>query len=268
MFICASGGAIGVAYRLKTHEGIAMAPSSESSQPTRPSTRLERLIQASPHLAWIVGAAFWVGGILALILHAVGVALCDATTFAILDTWLIGLGCLGCPILAIRTLRRRLTPYVYMLIGAVAAACALLLTILTEIGEMHPDTLDVTFALMLLLAGGIHAVNAADTELHGARAHDEGYQAGRIDALTETLDQRYAALAGIEWIEDLSLGELEQLADVVDKRITVLHNGSHAPLKLISQTARDAVREPREPGAHHGKYAHRPAPDNSDAHGA
>jgi hypothetical protein len=222
-----------------------MAVSSAGQEPAPPPiTWPERLLIRSPRATWSTGAALWGAGALALALHANHVALPDPVRFSMLDSWLIGLGCLGCPVLALRALGRRLTPTACLFIGGIMFAFAVMLTALILAGEMHPAPLDATFGLILPEALGIHAVNAADVELRAARREQAAYQRGRIDVLTETLEQRYAAAAGLERLEQIDLPHLRALADIVAAHIAARESEPRA-LHLVSQPGEN--RPGREP---------------------
>ena len=85
-----------------------MAVSSAGEEPAPPLiTWPERLVERSPRATWFTGLAFWGAASVALALHAYHLALPDPVRFSMVDSWLIGLGCLGCPVLALRTLGRR-----------------------------------------------------------------------------------------------------------------------------------------------------------------
>jgi hypothetical protein len=222
-----------------------LAVSTAGSGPQPPQSSFpERLITIQPRRAWLVGLTLWGSAALALALHAYGLALPDPTRFAVLECWLLSLGCLGCPILAMRAPGRHLTVYTCVLIGAVSFTIAVLLTALTLVGEMRPHAISGTFGLILPLALGLHAINAADVERRGTREHAAAYQAARIDALTDTLDARYAALAGLERLEQMELPALEALADIVAAHIAA-RTVEPRSLHLVAQSdEHDPGREP------------------------
>jgi hypothetical protein len=222
-----------------------MAVSSAGKKPAPPPTTWpERLIERNPRTTWSTGLALWGASALALALHAHHVAFPDPVRFSMLDSWLIGLGCLGCPVLALRALGKWLTPTTCLFIGAIMFALALLLTALTLTGEMHPAPLDATFGLILPEALGIHAVNAADVELRASRREQAAYREGRIDALTDTLDERYAALAGLDRLGHMELPALEAIADIVAAHIAA-HGAEPRSLHLVAQPGEH--RPGREP---------------------
>jgi hypothetical protein len=192
---------------------------------------------------WLAGLTFWGGAAVALVLHANGLALPDATRFALLECWLISLGSLCCPALAMRGLGCRVTVYACVLIGAVCFAVAVLLTALTLAGEMRPHAINGTFGLILPLALGLHAINAADVERRGTRERACAYQQGRIDALVGTLDQRYAAVAGLEHLGQMELPALEALAGIVAAHIAAL-SAEPRSLRLVAQSSEHPGREP------------------------
>lgn len=221
-----------------------MAVSSAGEEPAQPPTRWpERLIEHGPRATWSTGLALWGAGALVLALHAYHLALPDPVRFSILDSWLIGLGCVGCPVLVLRAPGRRLTPTAFLFIGGIMFAFAVLLTALTLTGEMHPNPLDATFGLILPEALGIQAVNAADVELRAQRREAATYRSGRIDALTDTLEQRYAVVAGLDRLGKMDLPRLRALADIVAAHIDALEDEPRG-LHLVAQAGDErGVRE-------------------------
>ena len=226
-----------------------MAVSSAGEEPAPPqSTWPGRLIERSPRATWGAGLALWGASALALALHAYNIAFPDPTRFSMLDSWLIGLGCLGCPILAMRAAGRRLTTTACFFVSGVTFALAALLTGLTLVGEMHPKPLDATFGLILPLALAIHAFNAADVELCAQRRERAAYESGRIDALTDTLELRYAALAGVDRLDEMDLPALKTLADIVAAHITA-RSSEQRGLHLVDHCGEQYPR--RGTGARH-----------------
>lgn len=222
-----------------------MAVSSAGEEPAPPlPTWPERLIERSPRATWGAGLTLWGIGALLFALHAYHLALPDPVRFSMLDSWVIGLGCLGCPVLALRALGRHLTPNACLFIGGVCLAIAALLTGLTLVGEMHPKPMNATFGLILPLALGIHAVNAADVEMRAARRERAAYQSGRIDAVAGLVEQRYAAVAGLERLDAMDLAGLKTLADIVAAHIAARATEPRS-LHLVAEAGEDrAGRDP------------------------
>lgn len=183
------------------------------------------------------GVALWAASCAVLAAHCSGLALTDPVRFAMLDSWLIGLGCLGCPLLALRAMGRWLTPSSCWLIAAFCFAIALLLTVLTVTGAVHFHTLDATFAVILPEAAAIQAVNAADAERRGARRAGSAYRAGREDVLTEEVDVRCRALAGLERLAGMSVGELTELGGIIDGMLET-QCADHRVLRLVAPGGR------------------------------
>lgn len=223
-------------------EGTTLA--ANTADDPQPPTFIERLLDRSPRATWSTGIALWGASAIALALHANHLALPDPVRFSMLDSWLIGLGCLGCPVLALRSLGRHLTLAACVFIGGIMFTCALLLTALILTGQMHPTPIDASFGLILPEALGIHAVNAADVELRAMRREQAAYRAGRIDALADTLDERYAALAGLEHLGQMDLPALEAIADIVAAHIAA-HDTEPRSLHLVAQSGEH--RPGREP---------------------
>jgi hypothetical protein len=186
-----------------------------SEAPSEPARgRYDRAIDFTRRHAAAGGLALWAGAAAALAIHSTGTALPDPTRFAMLDCWLVGLGSLGCPVIALRPLGCWLKPQACMLIAAFCFAVALLLTALTLGGALRFNTLDDTFALILSLAVAIQSVNAADAELHGAGRRAAAYQAGRTDEAAEQLEVRYRAVANLDRLDAMGVGELGMLIEV------------------------------------------------------
>lgn len=192
----------------------APAARTAPNEPVR--GRLSGAIEYARHYAATGGILLWGAGAAVLAVHSMGMGLPDPTRFAMLDSWLIGLACLGCPMLALRSLGRWCKPQTCMMIAVACFALALLLTVLALGGAMHPNTLNGTFEVILPEAAGIHAINAADAEVHAARRESAAYERGYGNALTALTDQRCAALASLGRIEGMTAGELGELRELID----------------------------------------------------
>ena len=110
---------------------------------------------------------------------------------------------------------------------------------------------------------------SADVESYATRRERAAYRAGRIDALKETLEERYAAFAGLERLEQMSLPELEALADIVACFAEAKATGEPHALHLVAQatgnrpgrerlTPHAASANDGAPSAQRGALRHRP----------
>lgn len=212
---------------------MSTAALTELTTPTEPVRgRIDRAIHSARRHARTVGLTLWAAAGTVFALHASGTAFPDSTRFAMLDSWLIGLGCLGCPLMALRDLERRINLQVF---GAVTVFCVALATLLTALilgGALRGDTVDDIFALILPLAPAIQALNATDGEVHARRREAAAHQAGREDAVAAQVDQARAALAGLSHLEEMSVGDLYMLAEVVSGLIE--KKRCDQPLRLVT----------------------------------
>lgn len=218
---------------------MSTAPSPDLPAPTDPVRgRAARAIDFNRRYAWLTGLLLWAAGAAVLAIHSTGLALPDPGRFAMLDVWLIGLGCLGCPILPMRSLGRWLKPQTCILVAVFCFALALLLTALTLGGALHTNALDDTFRVILPLAGGIQAINAADAEVHAVRRAQDSYRQGRRDVVLAQVDQRYAALAGLSQLEAMGPAELEALIDTAHS-VLETKLSDHPRRRLVSVPCAD-----------------------------
>lgn len=201
------------------------------SEPVR--GRLERALNYARRHATVGGLLLWAAAGAVFAVHATGVGLPDPTRFAMLDSWLIGLGCVGCPLMAVRDLGRRINLQVFAMISVFCVALAILLTALILGGSLRDNTLDDTFALILALAGAIQLFNAYDGELHARRREVAARQAGREAALSVEVDARYRALSGLERLGQKSVDELVELAGIIDGIIQA-RRSDYRPLHLVA----------------------------------
>lgn len=184
--------------------------------------------------AWVIGLGLWAAAGIVFGVHASGAALPDPTRFAMLDSWLIGLGCLGCPLLPLRALARRYNLQAFILVAVFCAALAIMQTALILSGLLHYNTLDATFALILPLAAAIQPFNAADAELHARSREAVAYRLGRQDGTAGLIDLHHAALAGMDRLEGMSPAELDAHIEIA-QRILAAKLSTHAPLRLVAQ---------------------------------
>jgi hypothetical protein len=232
------------------HEPATKGVSLSGTLPDRPEStcsRIRRAIDFHRRHAGHVGLGLWVASAAVLAVHSTGEAFPNPTRFAMLDAWLIGLGCIGSPLLALRTLGRWLQPEACRGIAICAFTLALVLTALTIGGALHFNTLDGLFAVILPEAAGIQALNAAEAEVHARLREERAYRRGRLDTLAEAFAQRQAALAGISHLEDMSVAELEDLEGKIAALLDEKRAGAPA-LRLLP-------RPPRSRRRHHADHA-------------
>lgn len=184
--------------------------------------------------------------------HASGLGLPDPTRFAMLDSWLIGLACVGCPLMALRDLERRINLQVFAGVTVFCVALAVLLTALILGGALRNDTVDDIFALILPLAGAIQPFNAWDGEVHARRRENVAYRSGRDDATAAQIDLRYAAMAGIDRLEAMAPDALEAHIEYACG-ILEAKRCEQAPHRLASVVELPGARAATVNGAHsHG----------------
>lgn len=148
--------------------------------------------QHTPRIAAAATAGCWALAATALILHATGATLAGGRAFTGTAAWLLAAGSLGAPC-ALRLPARRATPAGCLGAGAVLAALAALLTVLTAAREMRPSPLDFAVGLLILLAGSVSCINAAEALWRGSRdtsrAYADGCKDGEKAALRELVAQ-------------------------------------------------------------------------------
>ena len=183
----------------------------------------------------------WGMAAIALTLRGTDNAFPDPTRFALLETWLFGVGSVGCPMLPLRALGQHLTPYICVLMAAVLASAAVVLTVLMASGQMHPRPSTGTFVVLGLVTAAIQALNAADAEKRTRRREERARRQGRLEVLAEMYEQRSSALAALDQLPALSPRELEQLRDKIDAMLA-----SPRPAKCATRLLH-AVPETRGP---------------------
>lgn len=222
--------------------------SSTPAGPDRTETRrFELMVNTVRRRAWIAGILLWASGAALLALHSTRTAMPDPSRFAMADIWLIGLGCIGCPVLPLRALGTRLTPAVCITASVAAFALALLLTVLIVGGALHPNTLDATLEIILPLAAGIQTANAADGEIRARRREQRARRQARLEVMGEMYTERHTTLATLEQIEQMPEEDLEALVDAVTDLIARRRADTHV-LHLPSPANRRRSRQ----NAHHG----------------
>jgi hypothetical protein len=163
-----------------------------------------------------------------------------------LDAWLIGLGCVGCPLMALRDIAERINLQVFEVATVFCAALAILLTALILGGALHYNTLNATFGLILPLAPAIQAFNAYDGEVHARRREQRAYRRGRLEVFAEQYAQGHAALAGLDRLEAMSADDLEDLVDTAKALIAEKRGEAHV-LHLPSPAERRRARQRIDP---------------------
>lgn len=182
------------------------------------TNRSTRPLRARRLTARICSAATWPVCGLLILLHVRYGVLPSARVFAVVWTWLVALGCVGCPVYGLRLLGDRLTTACARHVGLVFTGVSLLVTALLATGQLHPRTPIVYAALILPMAIAIQGLNGAET-LDRA---ESAYQRGRRDALRDTLQDRRALAAALTELGDTELDQLvrehEVLGRIIDAR--------------------------------------------------
>jgi hypothetical protein len=208
--------------------------------------RLQRAINHSRHRARTIGLALWAAALAVFAVHTTGIGIADPTHFSMLDSWLIGLGCIGCPIMVLRDLAARINLQVFEVVAVFCTALAMLLTALILGGALHYNTLDATFALILPLAAAIQATNAYDGEVHARRREQRARRRARLEILAEQYAQSHAALAGLDRLEAMSVEDLEDLVDTAITLIAEKRGEAHI-LHLPSPAERRRAKQRLDP---------------------
>lgn len=187
----------------------------------RPRSILGRLTDRRPRLASGIGLGFWVGAITVLILHANHIGPQGLATFMFVDSWLIGAGCIGVPVLILNLLGPRLSVRALEMIGGACFTGAVIVTAFVCAGQTRMETWTAVFILIMLLAMGIHALNGAyglDKREMIARQVRAEEQAKAALALAEAKRERDAA------VEDAHLLGIARSFQVQHARATELNN--------------------------------------------
>ena len=154
---------------------------------------------------------FWVIAIAILILRATSahVGVNDSLYFATAEMWLIGAGCVGAPVFALRVLGRHLSPACCMHISMLLAGGAIAYTALLP--AIHPAPLTAMLVLLPLLAGAIQCANASDAlgreqaaEARGIAGAREAFAIERAALEDQITELRATEAARIEQIAGLT----------------------------------------------------------------
>jgi hypothetical protein len=154
---------------------------AEPAEPpaNRTRTLAERVTDFNSRRAGVLGASFYAAATLAVALRGAGL-IPDVAVFILCACWLIGAGCLGAPALVLRAFGPCLNPEVCLLVATTALGGAGCLTVAVACG-WRIDAWVATFSLIILLAIGIQAFNAAYALVLERRAAEAG-RAGGFDA--------------------------------------------------------------------------------------
>ena len=119
---------------------------------------------------WLL-ALTWPASITVFLLHVAQVRpfAADRAT-ALTVTWLLFLGCLGCPVYALHLAAGRLTIRACLLLATASGAVAGLLTLLFLLRDLTATPLNEGFSLALPMAFAVQAYNAAASRARSARA--------------------------------------------------------------------------------------------------
>lgn len=194
--------------------------------------------------AGTLGVIAWSALVALLALRGTGVITSDAWVSAG-GIWLIGAGCLGSPIPALR-----LTPYLSMVLGCAVGGCAAFLSGLILVGRMRPDTL-VAFSLVALVAFSIHAINGSGATLKdrqqraqierqrrqiewveeyaaqvGAAERDKGRAEGRIEGLEIAHREQIRSIETLKGLEDMPLETVEAWWGAMGREIGMSGDGA------------------------------------------
>lgn len=174
-----------------------------SDAPARPKPIPARLAHPGDRAIGVAGLTLWCIAAAIIAADARGAAR-DPTAFVFTECWLIGAGCLGAPVAFMRILGRALTSTTCRTVSAANFGAAAALT--AGIFNGWRLTMPVaTASLVMLLAAGIQATNAACVQSKLAAARTEGFAAGHDEGYREAMAavvaeqrKRLAAIAAKE----------------------------------------------------------------------
>lgn len=235
----------GDATRPSKGDSLSAAANPEPSDPSEPVRgRIQRFKDFNRRRAAAGGLLLWGAAGAALAVHSTGLALPDPMHFALLEIWLIGLGC----VLALRSLDRVAQP-TSKTISLVCFAVALVLTVLMWGHALRFQTLDGTFAAIIPLAIGIQSAINAEAKARGERREQAVRQEGREEEAARQIDVRYAALAGLDRLERMTPAELGVVIDTAQRILGVkLAERSPRALASVSGIGEAANGSRRRPG--------------------
>lgn len=135
--------------------------SDAGDEEPRPQSVLGRLTDQRPRLSGAIGLTFWISAVATLILWANHTAPQSLTGFMFTESWLVGGGSMGAPVLMFTMLGKRLSVRALELIAAAAFTGAAIVTAFVAAGRASMQPWTAVFTLILLLAMGIDAANGA-----------------------------------------------------------------------------------------------------------
>lgn len=151
----------------------------ETSTDQRPPSFAEQSVQLFSDHSLRIGVSLWIAAIACLILYANGVMHSDPGRFTMIESWLIGLGCIGVPILPMRLLGRYLNPLTCIVASGCLFAGAAVFTSIIISGMLPLSPIVSTFVLIIPEALAIHAANAAIVLVREQRIQREAHKMQR-----------------------------------------------------------------------------------------
>jgi len=174
---------------------------------------IARLVDAHPRAATASSLTCWIGAILVLALHANGIEIRGDRGFLFTDSWLIGLGCVGVPVLVLNLLGRHLNPRILELIAAACFTGGIVVTGFMATGQSHMDPWTTCFLLILFLAMGIQALNGA----YGLDRRQQAIEKVRAEeAARRAEDLQASYLAGIIAAHDAQRRRSDELSRLLE----------------------------------------------------
>ena len=216
-----------------------MASSDDPSQKQDCETRVIGLVEhLTGRAAGLVAALLWSAAVVCLILYAHSRIL-GPTDFSMVESWLIGLGCIGAPIVALRLLGRFLTPVTALCVAGMLTACAGMLTVLVVTGQIRVAPIVAIFALILPEAGAIHAVNAADSQVKIEQAR----RRGRLEGLALAEQAQLRRAEDLCVVKGMPREAVENLYRAVTAELAAAGLEVRSPLRLVHNAEDDAPTE-------------------------
>lgn len=171
----------------------------------------------TPRAATALGAALWTAAVAALAMRIWTGAPGSLLLFVLGESWLIGLGCLGVPIMILARLGNRLTAARARIASGTLFGATAVFTAAAAADRM--DVITATFGLILLLAPAIHLYNAARALDDQARALVRGYRTGHTEGLLTALAAQRERAADLTAIEQMSIEEITALREALGVEI-------------------------------------------------
>lgn len=227
--------------------------SETSDDDQRPRSILGRLTDRRPRLAGGIGLGFWISAVAVLILRANHIGPRNPAAFVLAETWLVGGGSIGVPVLILNFLGPRLSIRTLELIGAACFAAAAIVTVFVATGQSRMDTWTSAFILIMPLAMGIQAVNGAyglDKRAAIARRIRAEERAKAALALAEAKKERDGA------VEDAALVGLVKAFEVQHARASEIRNVLNADTEDLSAACALLTEELADRHARHVVNGH------------